>query len=311
MTDTNTLAPTDAEILALNAGEVHFSESPSKYQAAGFGTQYHAGAPGVLSFARAVLAAKWGTPALASSEPAAVPASGPVGFDHKTASNFLNGKTVTDEEVRQFVAHSRWAHDDRDWLRNTIADLRREIAQRDAEIALLKTSLLDAESPTQAAHAEQVDAVALELRSAPAGVDPVARIRYERNTPGRENEMPRVLSCNRMADGVYEVFTASQVQAALAAAPSGPVRVPLTAARKGHQCQLTPPCPTTQHAVKAAQTSCVTPACAFLHRAIRTGKRTYHRRTVSGVASVQAAFRIGARIEIKALTQKRQSGPLA
>ena len=83
--------------------------------------------------------------------------------------------------------------------------------------------------------------------------------------------------------------------------------------RGRHRCQLTSPqpCPTTQHAVKAAQTSCVTPACAFLHRVIRTGKRTYHRRTVSGVASVQAAFRIGARIEIKALTQKRQSGPPA
>ena len=129
MNDTNTLAPTDAEILALNAGEVHFSESPSKYPAAGFGTQYHAGAPGVLSFTRAVLA-KWGAPASASSEPVA----------------------------------------------------------------------------------------------APACVEPVARIRYERTTPGRENEMPRVLSCNRMADGVYEVFTASQVQAALAAAPSGPIQ---------------------------------------------------------------------------------------
>ena len=55
--------------------------------------------------------------------------------------------------------------------------------------------------------------------AAPAGMQPVARIRYERNTPGRENEMPRVLSCNRMADGVYEVFTASQVQAMLTAVP--------------------------------------------------------------------------------------------
>ena len=249
MTDTNTLAPTDAEIL--DAAE-------------DFRSQYmHGGTTfdefDEIGYTRAVLA-KWGAPALASSEPdpmlpetkynlgwasgwdahakahppekpTAVPASGPVGFDHKTAANFLNGKTVTDEEVRQFVAHSRRAHDDRDWLRNTLADLRCEIARRDAEIALLKTSLLDVESPTQAAHAEQVDAVALELRSAPAGVEPVARIRYERNTPGRENEMPRVLSCNRMADGVYEVFTASQVQAALAAAPSGPVRVPLTAAQ--------------------------------------------------------------------------------
>lgn len=51
--------PSDDEILALNAGEIHFSESPSKYPWAGHGTQYHAGAPGVLSFARAVLA-RWG-----------------------------------------------------------------------------------------------------------------------------------------------------------------------------------------------------------------------------------------------------------
>lgn len=55
--------------------------------------------------------------------------------------------------------------------------------------------------------------------AAPVGMQPVARIRYERNTPHRENEMPRVVSCNRMADGVYEVFTAAQVQAMLAAVP--------------------------------------------------------------------------------------------
>ena len=73
------------------------------------------------------------------------------------------------------------------------------------------------------------------LAAAAAGMQPVARIRYERNTPGRENEMPRVLSCNRMADGIYEVFTESQVQAMLdvrnsdnKAAPSGTAREPLT-----------------------------------------------------------------------------------
>ncbi|MEG0000598.1 hypothetical protein [Comamonas sp.] len=49
-------APTDAELLALNDGELFFSESPSKYPEAGFGTQYHGGAPGVLAFARAVIA---------------------------------------------------------------------------------------------------------------------------------------------------------------------------------------------------------------------------------------------------------------
>lgn len=59
MADTQPLAPTDAELLSLNEGEVYFSESPSKYPEAGHGTQYHAGAPGVLAFAREVLA-KWG-----------------------------------------------------------------------------------------------------------------------------------------------------------------------------------------------------------------------------------------------------------
>lgn len=45
----------DAQVLALNEGEVFFSESPSKYPEAGHGTQYHAGAPGVLKFARAAI----------------------------------------------------------------------------------------------------------------------------------------------------------------------------------------------------------------------------------------------------------------
>ena len=70
-------------------------------------------------------------------------------------------------------------------------------------------------------HIHSCDACAAQgaAQAAPVGMEPTARIRYERNTPGRENEMPRVLSCNRMADGVYEVFTASQVQAMLTAAP--------------------------------------------------------------------------------------------
>ena len=70
-------------------------------------------------------------------------------------------------------------------------------------------------------HIHSCDACAAQgaAQAAPVGMEPTARIRYERNTPGRENEMPRVVSCNRMADGVYEVFTASQVRAMLAAAP--------------------------------------------------------------------------------------------
>lgn len=48
--------PSDAELIALNAGECFFSESPSKYPELGHGTQYHGGAPGVIGFARAALA---------------------------------------------------------------------------------------------------------------------------------------------------------------------------------------------------------------------------------------------------------------
>jgi hypothetical protein len=48
--------PTDEQLIALNAGERFFSESPTKYPEARHGTQYHAGAPGVLGFARAAIA---------------------------------------------------------------------------------------------------------------------------------------------------------------------------------------------------------------------------------------------------------------
>lgn len=68
--------PTDAEIIALNAGEIHFSESPTKYPEAGHGTQYHAGAPGIVSFARAVLA-RWGLPS----------GAGPVAWRHRMGPN--------------------------------------------------------------------------------------------------------------------------------------------------------------------------------------------------------------------------------
>lgn len=59
--------PTDAELLALNVGEQFFSESPSKYPEYGHGTQYHAGAPGVLAFARAAICLA-ATPAQAKGE---------------------------------------------------------------------------------------------------------------------------------------------------------------------------------------------------------------------------------------------------
>lgn len=47
-------------------------------------------------------------------------------------------------------------------------------------------------------------------QAAPAAVAwPVAVLKFERGTPGRENEMPRVVSCNWMPDGEYEVYLAA------------------------------------------------------------------------------------------------------
>lgn len=73
------------------------------------------------------------------------------GFDHKTAADFLSGKTVSDEAVRKFVQASRWAHDDRASLQSTLLSVRNELASREAEIALLKKELMGVESAPQQA----------------------------------------------------------------------------------------------------------------------------------------------------------------
>ena len=72
-------------------------------------------------------------------------AVGNSGFDHKTAADFLSGKTVSDEALRKFVAASRGAHDARAALHAKMLSLQGELASREAEIALLKRSLLDVE----------------------------------------------------------------------------------------------------------------------------------------------------------------------
>ena len=94
--------------------------------------------------------------ALAASAPVApvapvAPAVGNSGFDYKTAADLLNGKTVRDEAIRKFVAASRWAHDDSAGLRATLISARGELASREAEIALLKKTLMDAEPAPQPA----------------------------------------------------------------------------------------------------------------------------------------------------------------
>ena len=62
--------------------------------------------------------------------------------------------------------------------------------------------------------AEQMREYALAaLRSMPA--EPVATIRYERGTPGKENDMPKVVSCNWLPDGVYSVYATPHTEAVL------------------------------------------------------------------------------------------------
>ena len=71
------------------------------------------------------------------------------GFDHKTAADFLSGKTISDEAVRKFVAASRWAHDERAALSATLLAMHGVLTSREAEIALLKKALLEAEAAPQ------------------------------------------------------------------------------------------------------------------------------------------------------------------
>lgn len=89
---------------------------------------------------------------------AACPVDNNNNFDHQTAADVLNGKTVSDEAMRKFVAVARWAHDDRVGLRATLLSVRGELASREAEIALLKKALMDAEalqpSPTPQADSQ-------------------------------------------------------------------------------------------------------------------------------------------------------------
>ena len=89
------------------------------------------------------------TPTAEQASPKAAPGVGNSGFDHKTAADFLNGKTVSDEAVRKFVAASRWAHDERAALSATLLAMHGVLTSREAEIALLKKALMEAEAVPQ------------------------------------------------------------------------------------------------------------------------------------------------------------------
>ena len=88
-------------------------------------------------------------PAEQQATPKAAPGVGNSGFDHQSAADFLSGKTVSDEAVRKFVAASRWAHDERAALSATLLAMHGVLTSREAEIALLKKALLEAEAAPQ------------------------------------------------------------------------------------------------------------------------------------------------------------------
>lgn len=88
--------------------------------------------------------------------PKAASGIGNSGFDHQTAADFLNGKAVSDESVRKFVHASRLAHDERAYLSAMLLSVRCDLASREAEIALLKKALIEAEAAPQQEPAGEV-----------------------------------------------------------------------------------------------------------------------------------------------------------
>ena len=116
-------------------------------------------------FDETLFAASPTPPAEQQAAPKAAPGVGNSGFDHQTAADFLSGKTVSDEAVRKFVAASRWAHDERAALSATLLAMHGVLTSREAEIALLKKALLEAEAAPQPAPAPLSDAIEHYLES--------------------------------------------------------------------------------------------------------------------------------------------------
>ena len=151
-------APADVEdaiawLVTWKGGEhtyvhAHASELPAVTQARVMG--------GAVTPCVAALAAS-PTPTAEQAAPKAAPGVGNSGFDHQTAADILSGKTVSDEALRKFVQASRWAHDEKAALSAMLLSVRGELASREAEIALLKKALLEAETAPQPAPAPLSD----------------------------------------------------------------------------------------------------------------------------------------------------------
>ena len=70
-------------------------------------------------------------------------AAGLATFDYEAAANLACNRPVSRDKARNFSIQSRWAHEARESMARTIAELRRDIETRDAEIELLKRSLME------------------------------------------------------------------------------------------------------------------------------------------------------------------------
>lgn len=102
------------------------------------------------------------------------------------------GTSVSDDKDGEFVLAS-----DYDALAAECERLREETAVLLGDIAELEV---------------RRDAALAELAALKGGQEPVAMIRYARGVPGFENEMPHVVSCNDLPDGLYPVYLAPPAQ---------------------------------------------------------------------------------------------------
>jgi len=118
------------------------------------------------------------TQAEQQAAPEAAPGVGNSGFDHKTAADFLSGKTVSGEAVRKFVQAARWAHDEKASLSAMLLSVRGVLASREAEIALLKRALMEAEAAPQQEAQEPTTVVkkTMELAESVGLIGPASRV---------------------------------------------------------------------------------------------------------------------------------------
>lgn len=66
-------------------------------------------------------------------------------FNHKSAASLLRGEKLGHDAMCEFVSDARWTFESYARVVSDLADLRAELVMRDAEIALLKSMVLELE----------------------------------------------------------------------------------------------------------------------------------------------------------------------